>query len=332
MVFDVFLVYKVFYFCTLKRNFIRVQNPRKVKIKLAFIMNFPIEYEYPLFRPPSEANSLIFQITSGCSWNKCAFCEMYAEKKFKLKDFDLIKSEINSFKGYSDRINKIFLADGDAMVLKTEKLLKILDEINNVFPKVRRISAYSKPKDLQNKTVDELKSLKNAGLSMVYVGLESGDNELLNLINKNESLESSSKGLLNCKEAGIKSSVMILNGLGGKNYWQQHAVNSAKLVNIIQPEFLSTLVLSFPFGVNHYKKKFGGEYIEMNTLQLLKEMRLFLSKTKLNETIFRSDHASNYIVLKGILSKDKKDLIEKLNYAINNPDKVGLREEWQRGL
>ena len=295
-------------------------------------MNFPIEYEYPLFRPPSEANSLIFQVTSGCSWNKCAFCEMYAEKQFKLKEFDLIKSEINQFKGYSDRINKIFLADGDAIVLKTDKLLRILDEINKVFPKIRRISAYAKPKDLKNKTVDELKSLKDAGLSMVYVGLESGDNELLKFVDKNESLESSSKGLLNCKEAGIKSSVMILNGLGGEKYWQQHAVNSAKLINIIQPEFLSTLVLSFPFGVNHYKKRFSAEFIEMNTLQLLKEMELFLSKTELKETIFRSDHASNYLVLKGILSKDKQSLLEKLNYAINNPDKVGLREEWQRGL
>ena len=295
-------------------------------------MNFPITYEEPLFRPPSEANSLIFQITSGCSWNKCAFCEMYSKKKFSFKKIEIIKEEINLFKNHAQRINKIFLADGDAMVLKTNKLLEILNEINKVFPKIRRISTYAKPIDLKNKTVDELKKLKNAGLSLVYVGLESGDDELLNIVNKNETFISSSKGLLNCKEAGIKSSVMILNGLGGKKYWQQHAVNSAKLINIIQPEFLSTLVLSFPFGVNHYKNKFKEEFIELDTLQLLKEMKLFLSKTKLQETIFRSDHASNYLVLKGILNKDKNSLLEKLKNAINNPNKVGLRQEWQRGL
>lgn len=295
-------------------------------------MNFPIEYEYPLFRPPSEANSLIFQITSGCSWNKCAFCEMYAEKQFKLKDFEVIKAEINQFKAHSHFINKIFLADGDAMVLKTEKLLRILDEIKTVFPSLKRISAYAKPKDLKNKSIGELKRLKDAGLSLVYVGLESGDDELLGLVNKNESLEISSEGLLNCKEAGIKSSVMILNGLGGGKYWQQHALNSAKLLNITQPEFLSTLVLSFPLGVNHYKQKFAGEFIEMDTLQLLKEMELFLSKTELKDTIFRSDHASNYLVLKGVLSKDKQSLLNKLSEAINQPEKVNLREEWQRGL
>ncbi|MBN2758506.1 MAG: B12-binding domain-containing radical SAM protein [Bacteroidales bacterium] len=296
-------------------------------------MHYPsIEYEYPLFRPPSEANSLIFQITSGCSWNNCAFCEMYTQKKFKIKSFDLIKSEILQFKGYSEKINKIFLADGDAMVLKTDKLLQILELINKTFPNVRRISAYAKPKDLKNKNIDELKSLKNAGLTLVYVGLESGDNELLSIVNKGENFDSSLQGLLKSNQAGIKSSVMILNGLGGLNYWQQHAENSAKLVNLIQPEFLSTLVLSFPFGINHFKQKFNAEYVEMNILQLLEEMQLFLSKTELNQTVFRSDHASNYLVLKGILSKDKQSLLEKLNYTIKNPDKVNLREEWQRGL
>ncbi len=291
-----------------------------------------IEYDYPLFRPPSEANSLILQITTGCSWNKCAFCEMYAEKSFKLKPFEQVQKDIAHFKSVSNKIKKIFLADGDAMVLKTDKLLKILNEINKTFPKIRRISAYAKPKDLKNKTVKELKSLQAAGLSLIYVGVESGDTELLKVINKGESYESSREGLIKSKEAGIKSSVMILNGLGGLNYWEQHAQNSAKLVNEIQPEFLSTLVLSFPFGVEHYKKKFPTEFIEMNTQQLFKELYLFLENTNLQTSVFRSDHASNYLVLKGILSKDKDQLLEKLRYAILHPEQSGLRQEWQRGL
>ncbi|MEN8119848.1 MAG: radical SAM protein [Bacteroidota bacterium] len=296
-------------------------------------MYYPaIEYDYPLFRPPSEANSLILQITSGCSWNKCAFCEMYSEKSFKIKDFEQIKKEIAGFKPVADKINKIFLADGDAMVLKTEKLLKILDEINKTFPKVRRVSAYAKPKDLKSKSIEDLKKLKDSGLSLVYVGLESGDSELLDIINKGESYESSREGLIKSREAGIKSSVMILNGLGGLNYWEQHALNSARLINEIQPEYLSTLVLSFPFGVDHYKKRFQAEFIEMNTLQLLKELYLFLENTNLQTTVFRSDHASNYLVLKGVLSKDKNILLDKLRFTIQNPDKAVLREEWQRGL
>ncbi len=296
-------------------------------------MYYPaIEYDYPLFRPPSEANSLILQITTGCSWNKCAFCEMYSEKSFKSKAFEQIQKEIESFKPVADKIKKIFLADGDAMVLKTDKLLKILDEINKTFPKVRRISSYAKPKDLKNKTVEELKSLQAAGLNLIYVGLESGDSELLGIINKGEDYESSRDGLIKSREAGIKSSVMILNGLGGLNYWKQHALNSAKIVNEIQPEFLSTLVLSFPFGVNHYKKKFQTEFVEMNTLQLFEELYLFLENTNLQTTVFRSDHASNYLALKGILSKDKDQLLEKLRYAILHPEQSGLRKEWQRGL
>ncbi len=295
-------------------------------------MHPAIEYDYPLFRPPSEANSLILQITTGCSWNKCAFCEMYSEKSFKLKDFEQIKKEIYGFKPVADRIRKIFLADGDAMVLKTDKLLKILEEINKVFPKVRRISSYAKPKDLKNKSVEELKSLKNAGLSLIYVGLESGDTELLDIINKGEDYESSRIGLLKSKEAGIKNSVMILNGLGGLNYWEAHAENSAKLVNEIQPEFLSTLVLSFPYGVDRYKKRFKKNFIEMNTLQLFKELHLFLKNISLESTVFRSDHASNYLTLKGILSKDKDQLLEKLLFAIKHPEQAGLRAEWQRGL
>lgn len=292
----------------------------------------PIEYDYPLFRPPSEGNSLILQITTGCSWNKCAFCEMYAEKQFKIKSFEQIKKEIASFKPVADKITKIFLADGDAMVLKAEKLLRILDEINKTFPKVRRISTYAKPKDLKNKTVSNLKLLKKAGLSLVYVGLESGDSELLGIVNKGEDFESSRQGMINCKDAGIKSSVMILNGLGGINYWEQHALNSAKLINEVQPEFLSTLVLSFPFGVEHYQKKFSADFIEMNTVQLLEELFLFLDGTNLQSTVFRSDHASNYLILKGILSKDKHQIMEKLRLAIQNPMRANLREEWQRGL
>ena len=290
------------------------------------MINFPINYEQPLFRPPSEANSLILQITSGCSWNKCAFCEMYSSKSFRIKPFDKIKTEIKQIANSDLKFNKIFLADGDAMVLSAEKLSEIINELNKKFTKIRRISTYARPSDFARKSLEELKELKSMGLDLAYVGIESGDDELLQLINKGETYKSTAK------EAGIKLSVMILNGLGGKELSKQHAIRSARLLNEIQPEFVSTLVLSFPFGEQHFKKSYASKFTMMNQLELIEEMRIFIENTKLSQTVFRSDHASNYLVLKGILSKDKETLLEKIDYVLNNPQLANLRKEWQRGL
>ncbi len=289
-------------------------------------------YNYPLFRPPSEANSLILQVTHGCSWNKCAFCEMYTSKQFRVKPFEQIKKEIEAFSREYPRTNKIFLADGDALVLKTQKLFDILAAIRQAFPNLRRVSTYAKPKDLLNKSEDELIELKNAGLNLVYTGLESGDDELLMLINKGESYQSSAEGMKKCKKVGIKSSVMIVNGLGGKKMTGQHAINSAKLVNAIQPDYLSTLVLSFPYELEHFRKRIDFEFTPLSTPELIEELALFISHTTLDSTVFRSDHASNYLILKGILGRDKELLLKKIHQAIQNPGNVTLREEWQRGL
>ncbi len=309
----------------------KVKNITKNIIKDC-MFNFPLKYDEPVFRPPSEAYSVIFQITIGCSWNQCVFCEMYKSKKFRVKNIEDIKAEINTFSEIAPETRKIFLADGNAMVLSTNKLLEILETINKSFPKVSRISAYAIAKDIENKTIKELIQLKEAGLKLLYVGIESGDDQLLELINKGESSASTIKNLIKVKEAGIKLSVMIINGLGGKLYSDQHAINSAKVVNAIQPEFLSTLVLSFPYGIDHYKTRFKGVYQEMNITQLLEEQLLFISHTELENVVFRSDHASNYLTLKGILSRDKEQMLDQLRNAIYNPEKASLREEWQRGL
>jgi len=291
-----------------------------------------MEYNYPLFRPPSEANSLIFQVTHGCSWNKCVFCEMYTTKSFGFRKFEDVKKEIEQMHLINSRASKVFIADGDAMVLSTSKLLEILNHLKAVFPNLRRISAYAKPKDIGAKSLLELAELKEAGLSLLYTGLESGDDEVLHLMNKGETYQSSAKAMIKCKLAGIKSSVMIINGLGGKQYSCQHALNSAKLVNEIQPEYLSTLVLSFPFGLEHFQRRLRAYFIMPNTTELLDELGLFIANTLLESSIFRSDHASNYLVLKGILGKDKETLLQKISNAIQKPGEANLREEWQRGL
>ncbi|OFX35771.1 MAG: radical SAM protein [Bacteroidetes bacterium GWA2_32_17] len=293
---------------------------------------FPIEYSEPLFRPPSEADSLILQITNGCTWNKCSFCEMYSTKKFSVKKEEDIFKEIEEVSELIPGIRKIFLADGNPMVLSTEKLKRILDKISKTFPKVRRVTTYALPRDIISKTPEELKLLQESGLKMIYVGIESGDDEVLKYINKGETYNSTVEGLLKAKEAGIKLSVIILEGVGGLKYSEQHAINSAKILNAIQPEFASVLVLSFPYGIEHYKLKFIGEYISMAIPDLLKEMEVFINNIQLENTIFRSNHASNYLVLNGILNRDKELFLNKIDFAIKNPKLAGLRAEWQRGL
>ena len=295
-------------------------------------MYFPLEYNEPVFRPPSEAYSLILQLTLGCSWNRCAFCEMYSSKKFKVRKEEEIIREIKEVASISTDIKKVFLADGNAMVLSTSKLLRIINEINKAFPRVTRISAYALPKDISSKTDDELKQLSDAGLKLLYVGIESGDDELLRLINKGETFNSSVDGLQKARKAGIKLSVMILNGLGGKNYSVQHAINSAKAINLIQPEFLSTLVLSFPYGEDHFKKRFKGNFKALTTLELIEEMKIFIENLELENSVFRSDHASNYLVLKGNLNRDKQKFLNNINTVLQSPDDASLRPEWTRGL
>jgi len=292
----------------------------------------PLNYEEPLFRPPSEADSIILQITSGCSWNKCVFCEMYTSKKFKIKPQEVVLKEITNLSKYNFEHRKLFLADGNPMVLSAEKLLEILNSIKQNLPRIRRVTTYSTPRDILSKSNEELRSLQKAGLSMLYIGIESGDDEVLKMVNKSETYNSTLEGLLKAKEAGIKLSVIILNGLGGLKYSKQHAVNSAKILNEIQPEFASSLILSFPYGENHYKTKFNGDYQSMSNIELLEEMEIFISHTNLQSTIYRSNHASNYISLSGVLSKDKEMFLRQLQFAINNPEIAGLRKEWQRGL
>jgi len=291
-----------------------------------------INYHEPLFRPPSEAYSFILQVTLGCAWNKCAFCEMYSSKQFKVRSEEDIFADIDSMEAYGEQYRKIFLADGNAMVLSFDKLSRILDKLKDTFPKMTRVSAYALPKDIAAKSDEELKALADKGLKLLYVGIESGDDELLQRINKGENFEITSHALQRARKAGIKLSVMILNGLGGKNYSLQHAINSAKVVNEIQPEFLSTLVLSYPYGEEHFMKKFDGEFIPLNTIELIAEIKVFIETLELNQSVFRSDHASNYLILRGNFPRDKEEMLSRINGVLDDPANAKLRPEWMRGL
>jgi radical SAM superfamily enzyme YgiQ (UPF0313 family) len=293
-----------------------------------------LPYTEPVFRPPSEARSLILQVTNGCSWNNCTFCEMYTQpqKRFRLKPQDEIENELAAVAESGISVRRIFLADGDAMTLSFRRLKLIMEAINHYLPDVQRVSSYCLPRNLKNKTVAELSALKAMGLTLYYVGCETGDNLVLERVNKGESFDSSLAALKKIKASGAGSSVMILNGMGGKRYSEQHAVNSALLMNEAQPEYLSTLVVSFPTGVDRYQTGFKGEFEPLDQKGLFQEMYWLLDTLELENTIFRSDHASNYLVLKGTLNRDKPHLLETVRAALNHPGSVTLRPEWMRGL
>ena len=293
-----------------------------------------LPYIEPVFRPPSEAHSLILQVTNGCSWNNCTFCEMYtqAQKRFHLKPQQKIEQELAAVASSGQPVRRIFLADGDAMTLSFRRLRLIMEAIRKHLPDVQRVSSYCLPRNLKSKSVEELAELKELGLELFYVGCESGDDLVLDRVNKGENFDSSLAALRKIKSAGAKSSVMILNGMGGMKYSEQHAINSARLMNAAQPEYLSTLVVSFPTGLERYQAGFQGEFEALDQPGLFREMFWLLDTLELENTIFRSDHASNYLVLKGTLNRDKQRLLQTVRDALERPGAMNLRPEWMRGL
>jgi radical SAM superfamily enzyme YgiQ (UPF0313 family) len=294
----------------------------------------PIRYIEPVYRPPSEADSLILPVTDGCSWNHCTFCDMYTapQKRFRPRDeAEVVESLKRCGEEMGGAVRRVFLADGDAMTLSTRRLTTILKAIRRELPSVRRVSSYCLPRNVKKKSVAELRELGELGLSLVYVGAESGDDEVLARVNKGETFETSREALEKLGEAGIKRSVMILNGLGGEVLSEQHAKNSAALMNATQPEFLSTLVVSLPKGEARFRAGFP-DWTPLDIPGLLREMERLVSALDLTRTVFRSDHASNWLVLKGTLGADKARLLQELRTAIAAPEAAPLRPAWARGL
>ncbi|MBI5922927.1 MAG: radical SAM protein [Betaproteobacteria bacterium] len=291
----------------------------------------PIRYIDPVFRPPSEASSLILPVTDGCSWNQCTFCEMYTapQKKFRARDeTEVLESIRLSGERFGPGIKRVFLADGDAMVLPTRRLLAALEAIREHLPAVHRVASYCLPRDLRKKSVAELQELAQAGLTLAYVGAESGDDEVLDRVSKGETHASTQEALDKLHQAGIRRSVMILNGLGGKMLSSQHADNSARLANETQPEYLSILVVNFPKGELRFRSTFP-EWTPLSERELFRELQRFMEQLELERTVFRSDHVSNRLVLKGNLGKDKQKLLDELHTAIERPELASLRPVWK---
>jgi coproporphyrinogen III oxidase-like Fe-S oxidoreductase len=244
---------------------------------------------------------------------------MYTEpqKKFKPRAEAEVLDEIQRCGASLQGMRRIFLADGDAMVLSFRRLEAILQAIRIHLPSVSRVSSYCLPQNIANKTPEQLQALRELGLSLVYIGAESGDNTILQKVQKSETFDSTGAAILKLKAAGIKTSVMIINGLGGKHYSEQHAKASAELINAAQPDYLATLALFFREGERRFRAAFGGDFEPCSTLDLFTEMQTFIQYLDLKQTIFRSDHVSNNLVLKGVLGKDKTKLLAQIDQAVN---------------
>jgi radical SAM superfamily enzyme YgiQ (UPF0313 family) len=289
-----------------------------------------LRYEGLVYRPPSEARSLIVQVTIGCAHNKCTFCTMYKDKQFRVRKKEEVLEDFQmAYDAYGDRIRRIFLADGDALIVKTPDLLDILNFIKERFPSAERVTSYGTPGDILRKSEEELKALASAGLDMVYMGAESGDAVTLERINKGVSREEIIEAGQKLRRCGIKSSITLISGLGGRERKKEHAVESAKLISAIKPDYVGFLTLMLDESTEIYRQIKEGEMELLTPEEVVEEMRLFLTNVDSQGTVFRANHASNYVILKGNLNDDIDDMLHRLDEV----EKAGkYRPERVRGL
>lgn len=293
-----------------------------------------IRYEGTLYRPPSEASSLILQATIGCSYDECAFCGMYRAKRFRVRPLPELLAEIEWARERfgAQRVRKVFLADGDALVAKASFLRSLLEALRAAFPALRRVSCYASPQALQVRSVEEMAMLREAGLTLYYLGIESGNDEVLAALTKGVDAAEMVRVARKAGEAGVALSTMILLGAGGRALSAAHARDSARVVNAIQPRFVSTLVLTPVPGTPLGDADERGDFEHLDPLELAAELRAFLADLDLRGSIFRSNHASNHLALAGTLPKDRDALLAALDRVLADPARAPFVPEWMRGL
>lgn len=292
-----------------------------------------MEYEGMVYRPPSEAYSLIIQVTIGCSHNKCRFCSMFKDKRFHIRSLEAITEDLEEMRAYYRRVGRIFLADGDALCLANSKLMAIMDTINRLFPECERVGIYGSAKDILRKTQQELKELVRAGITIVYIGAESGNDRVLEYVNKGVTRTQLIEAVRKAEDAGMAASVTFISGLGGRALWKEHAIDSATMINEMRPTYASWLTLMLDPKAPILKDIQDGSFEQITPMQVMEEMELMLSHIDMpkdTKTVFRSNHASNYISLKGDLPKDRDAMLEQVRAAKDNP--ALLKPEYFRAL
>ncbi len=284
----------------------------------------------PAIRPPSEANSILLQITTGCSANSCTFCGAYVGKKFRIKPFEEVCSDIDTYATFYPHVKKLFLMDGDALVLSNSKLVPILKQINKRLPKVSKISSYANGFNITKRSKEELDELYHHKLKLIYLGLESGSQDILNSCKKKATVEEMVEAVQRANQSHIHTSLMVLLGLGGKKHSKQHIIESARAINAMQPRYLSFLSVMFIPGTKLHEQVEKEEFQPLTPKEYLVETYEILKRLELEQTLFFSNHASNYLPLTGRLPTGKDALLKTLEEALSG--EVILKPEFFRGL
>lgn len=289
-----------------------------------------MRYYGSVYRPPSEARSLIVQVTYGCSHNTCAFCSMYKEKRFSLRPLDEVLEDFRMARQVYPYVDKIFLADGDALVRRAAELYTILDTIRELFPECQRVTSYASPASIRIRTDEELRTLREKGLTMVYMGLESGCDQVLELMNKGHKAAEIVEMGQKVRKNGMALSVTAITGLGGPELLESHAVETAKAFNAMNPEYIGMLTLMVEPETPLYDWVHIGKFQLLTQPQVLEETRLLVENLDSPGSVFRINHASNYLVLKGTLNQDQEAMLRTIDAAEH--DLSRLRPEAWRGL
>jgi radical SAM superfamily enzyme YgiQ (UPF0313 family) len=289
-----------------------------------------MHYEGNIIRPPSEANSILLQVTVGCSRNKCTFCGTYQGERFRIKEDAVITADIAFAAQHCRRQRRVFLCDGDALIIPQVRLLKILDQIKTQLPWVTRVGAYANAKSLKIKNLDELRRLREMGLGILYMGLESGDDETLRAINKGASAETMIAMGRKAKSAGFKLSITVLLGLAGRRRSQIHARQTGRILSAIDPDYVGALSLMLIPGTPLYEDHHQGRFQLIEPMEMLAELRTMLADTHLSQGLFHANHASNYLPIKARLPKEKATTLALIDAALAG--RVSLKPEWMRAL
>ncbi len=289
-----------------------------------------MRYEGKLYRPPSEARSFILQATIGCSHNLCTYCDMYREKLFRVREVGQVLQDISDASQLYPETKKVFVADGDALVLDTDYWRTLLEALRGGFPFLRRVSCYATAQNILGKSVEELATLREAGLELLYVGPESGDPETLRRIVKGATFQDHAEAARRCRAVGMTLSLIFLLGAGGVDRSEQHARASADLITEMDPKYLSALTLTVIPGTPQEKMVRKGRFELPSIEGLLRELRVMVAESQPTAAIFRTNHASNYLPLQGRLPRDRDRIIGTIDAALNG--QIPLRPEYWRGL
>ena len=291
-----------------------------------------MDYVGRIFRPPSEARSLLLQVTVGCSHNRCTYCDMYRDKAFKPKPWPLVEADIAEAKALGARFRRVFLCDGDALILGTDKLVTILEAIRAELPWVERVGVYGDTRSVKRKSVDDLKRLAELGLGIVYHGVETGDDEVMERIDKEGTYAECVDTADKLRQAGITHSVMVLLGVGGRALSEQHATNTARMLSAMDPPYVGALTTTVVPSTPLHEQQARGEFELPDKFGMLRELRTIVAESDFSACRFSANHASNYLPITANLPEQKEPLVALLDEVIARQDESLLKPEWQRGL